>query len=487
MRYPGFIGASEVSESPIASQQRTVNFYVEPVGSGGTTQAALYPSPGVKQFDEAPSGAGRAHFFQSSREFAVIGNQFVEIPETFSTELGTLPSPSELTVHGTVATNANPATISGNGTTGDELFITSGGNGYLFTLSTNTFAAIAALAGIATMGDYLAGYFLSLDASAAKLFLSDLLDGATWDPTQYIARTGTADGWVSMKVNEYVYLFGAKTSEIWYNSGAFPIPLELHPSGRIEYGIEAPFSVEVVGSSVVWLGATANGHGRVLRTAGFAVEVISDFATNYAFDQYSKMSDAIGDSYQESGHVFYLLTFPQADRTWAWDENNPSWCERSTWNPNTYEFEAWRGVSHAFAFGQHRFLDLKGPGVWRADTKYPNDFGGSPIVRMRIPPIITGDNKRIFYKRIELFVEAGLGLTTGQGSDPQVSMRWSDDGGKIWSPYSFRSAGAIGEYDKRVFWAPVGSGRKRTFEFRFADPIPWRILDAFIDAAPGSN
>ena len=42
------------------------------------------------------------------------------------------------------------------------------------------------------------------------------------------------------------------------------------------------------------------------------------------------------------------------------------------------------------------------------------------------------------------------------------------------------SAGAIGAYTTRcVFWR-LGQGRNRVFELSVSDPVPWRILDAFI-------
>src|SRR5574341_627428 len=132
---------------------RTINWYLERIEvPGGTTQAALYPTPGVTTLATGTSNPGRAHFFEDDREFAVIGTIFYEI-DTFGA----------LTNRGTVALDSNPATISSNGDGGGQLFITSGSNGYNFNLSTNTLSQIAALNGKATMGDHLDGYFLACD------------------------------------------------------------------------------------------------------------------------------------------------------------------------------------------------------------------------------------------------------------------------------------------------------------------------------------
>lgn len=486
-KFPAFIGGSYVSQSPIADDERTVNFYVENIESaGGTSKTALYPTPGVLTVDYADSGAGRAHVFVSNREFVIIGTKLYEVSELLTPSVDG-PAASTLTLLGTVSSDQNPATMCGNGDAGDEVFITSGGNGYILDLLTNTLSAIAALAGKATMGAYLDGYFLALDSTTSTLWISDLLDGTTWDPTQFIVRVGASDPWVSMIVNQYIYLFGSKTSEVWFDAGSFPIPFELHPSGRLQHGCGAPFSPEVVGTSVVWLGQTVNGNGTVLRTPGFSVETISNFATQYAFGNLETLEDAIGDSYEALGHTFYNLTFPGAESTWSWDASTNVWCERGTWNEREYVFDAWRPVFHAFAFGKHRILDLRGPRVYEMSSDYGFDVEGMPLRRLRRPPALMNENRRVRYKRIELFAEPGLGLTTGQGSDPQVAMRISNDGGKTWGAWVFRSAGALGEYENRIEWLRCGAGRKRTFEFSFSDPIPWRVMDAIVDFEAWAN
>lgn len=487
MQWPGFVGPSYISQSPIAANERTVNYYIEQVESGGMTKAALFPTPGVTSVSGGPSsGTGRANFFQNGRHFLIVGAFLYEsdVAGILTTRLVTGVA------DGSLVLDNRPATINGNGDAGGQLFITSGGNGYVYVLATNVCTVIAALVGKATTGGYLGGYFLALNALTSEVYFSSLFDGATWSPgDDFFQRSASADGWNSMIVNQYIYLFGSQSSEVWFNSGAFPIPFELHPSGRLQYGCAAPDSPEVVGTAVVWLGRTPNGQGNVLRTSGFSIEIVSNYATHYAFDSYSVISDAIGDSYEEFGHIFYILTFPTANHTWCFDASNDTWTERSSWNTATMNDDAWRPLFHAFAFDQHRMLDLRGTGVYSLSNSSGQDIGNIDIRRVRRPPTVSKENKRIFYKRIELLLEPGLGLIPGNTSNspPVVMMRWSDDGGKTWSNESMRSAGSIGQYGARVFWQSCGSGRKRQFEFTMSDPYAWRLLDAYFEATPGGN
>jgi hypothetical protein len=69
--------------------------------------------------------------------------------------------------------------------------------------------------------------------------------------------------------------------------------------------------------------------------------------------------------------------------------------------------------------------------------------------------------------------------------DPQIMLRWSDDGGKTWSNERWISAGAAGTYKTRAHWHRLGRSRDRVYEVVVDDPVEWRIIDAHLDADPG--
>jgi len=473
LEYQAFVGAAYPSQSNRASPERLVNWYVEKMESdGASSRAALYPTPGVSTLaTHTAAASGRAHFYINGREFAVIGKDFVEIDID-----GTI------TDYGDVAVDGNPATISSNGDGGGQLFITSGGNGYLFTLSTNTFTSISALADKATMGDMLDGRFLALDAATSTVYISDLLDGATWQTGVVLfQRSEMPDRWIGMRVfNRYIYLFGTETSSVYYNSGNFPVPFSLHPSGTLQAGTAAGFSPKVVGQSVMWLGSTDQGDGQVWRTAGFTPEVISTFPVANAINGYGLVSDAIGDSYDDLGHSFYVLTFPTADATWCFDAKTDLWHERETWISETSTAGAWRPLFHAFAFGKHRILDRSGPVVYTLSSDNGLDVGGRPIRRWRVSPILEHENERLFVASFEIDMETGLGTQTGQGSDPEVMLQISKDGGKTYGPERWVKAGKAGKYTRRVRWTRNGAARQRVFKVMMTDPVPWRVTNAYL-------
>lgn len=76
--------------------------------------------------------------------------------------------------------------------------------------------------------------------------------------------------------------------------------------------------------------------------------------------------------------------------------------------------------------------------------------------------------------------------TLTQARAPRLILRWSDKNGKVWSNERFLSAGEAGDYDHRCFAMRLGSPRtSRVYEVTCTDTIPWRFIDAYLDATPG--
>ena len=471
MRVPNFIGGSYETRSVPMDSEDTINFYMERMESPGTTsQAALYPTPGMTELDDALIGPGRAHAEFDGIEYAVIGSTFYTVNAS-----GTLSSV------GTVALDSNPATLSYNGDGGGEILITSGGSAYIYTISTGVLASQAGSWASATCGDMLDGFFLILDATTSTLWVSDLQDGTTWSATQFLQRSESPDSWVGMKVhNNLIYLVGKKTSTILYNAGTSPFPFGVHPSGRLHYGTAAGFTVAVGQGAVYWLGQYKEGAGRVFRATGFSPERISTHPLEVELAGLSKLSDAIGEVVEDQGHTFYLLQVPAANITYSFDAQG-TWTKRGTWNSSKGEWGVWRPTWHARAYDEPRWLDSDSGKIYRASHSVYTDAGGGEIRRLRRTPTLTYENERLFYNALELDVDTGRGEGTGDGKDPEVMMRYSNDGGRTWSNELWRSGGEVGEYRTRVRWNRLGAARKRVFEFVMTDPISWKLMDCFLE------
>jgi len=481
MIFDSFIGPSYVSASQIADGEELINWYRERMESqGAPVRWALYPTPGVESIVEATVAPGRGHIFAAGREFAVIGTTLYEVSEA-----------GALTSRGTVALDANPATLAYNGDGGNQLAITSGANYYNYDMLTNTLSQIAALNGKATQCDHVDGYFLVIDANTGTVYYSALLDGTSWTTgTDFFQRSAKPDPWVAIKVmpSRNILIMGTETSEVWYDAGNSSTPFTLHPSGVIPYGVVSPFSAAIAGRDVLWLGTTTQGSVQVLRMAGFQPAVVSTYPFQTEVEAYDDNTDAVGDAYSERGHTFYLLSFPTDNVTWCWDAETSEWHKRGTWMADDNEYTVLRQRYHVSAFGEHRMLDAASGAIYRMSSTIHYDIDGvSGVRRLRRAPGLISENNRVYYAELELIADVGIGLTSGQGSDPQIMMRASDDGGKTYGSERWTSLGKIGAYDTRIVWNRLGSALKRVFEVVTTDPVPVRIVQAYLRLGEGTS
>ena len=475
MNFSTFVGPAYQSQSPLADSERCINLYPEQMESAGAAKpAALYPCPGFTSFTTFPEGPIRGMFAQDGRCFAVVGFKFYEVfSDGTSTE------------HGEVASDGNPATISSSGDAGGELFITSGDNGYIFTLSTDNFSA-SVLIGV-TMGAYLDGYFLALDAATSTLKVSDLLNGTTWDPTQIAQRTQGSDKWQAMVVNyAYIWLWGSQTTEVWQNLGTFPFPFAPVPNGFLTNGTASAFSAANLGTSVVWLQSNTQGDAMVLRSDGLSGARISTHAVEFAIQGYAQVSDAVAMTYQDQGHEFYLLTFPSANVTWVYDASSNTWHQRGFWNPPQNRFDAYRPLFHVQAFNVHLVGDRLMGAIYTMSNDVYTDVDGAGIRRLRAAPHVVRDQRQVTYPQMIILMQTGIGLSgSGQGSDPECMLRYSNDAGQTWSNELVTKAGKRGEFATRVLFNRLGQARggRRVFEWSATDPVPWRLVGAELPEA----
>jgi hypothetical protein len=93
--------------------------------------------------------------------------------------------------------------------------------------------------------------------------------------------------------------------------------------------------------------------------------------------------------------------------------------------------------------------------------------------------------KRIRHNEFKLVMETGVGTATVL--DPEVSLRWSDDGGHTWSEYHPRAAGPKGAFKQRVIWRRLGMARTRVYEVSGTDAVKVVLIDAYLNPKKGEH
>jgi len=82
----------------------------------------------------------------------------------------------------------------------------------------------------------------------------------------------------------------------------------------------------------------------------------------------------------------------------------------------------------------------------------------------------------------------GVGLDAEvQGSNPQLMLRVSNDGGHSFGNERWVSMGRIGEYKNRAVFRRLGRSKNRVYEISGTDPVLIALIDAYQDALPGTT
>jgi hypothetical protein len=505
------LGQTYVARSVNAADARMVNLFAE-VLSEGKEAAFLQRAPGLRKLNTIGNGPIRGLWAFSSSDstaFVVSGTALYKIDTLYT-----------VTLIGTVA-GTGPVSLADNGT---QLFIAANGPSYIYNNTTNAFGQITDpdFPGAVTVA-YLDGYFVFNEPNSQKMWITQLLDGTSIDPLDFASTEGSPDGLVAVLSNfREIWAFGTNSIEVWYDTGASDFPLQRIQGAFNELGCAAPFSVAKVDNGLFWLGRDRRGQGIVYQANGYSGQRISTHAVEWQIQQYADLTDAIAYTYQQDGHSFYVLIFPTANTTWVYDLATQAWHERAGWKNGSFT----RHRSNCqMAFNNEVIVgDFENGNIYAFDLDDYSDNGQIQKWLRSWRALGPGKNdlNRTSQHSLQLDIESGVGLNgfsvaeniylqtendeylitesgdylisddqtvITQGSDPQVMLRWSDDGGHTWSNEHWASIGKIGEYYKRVFWRRLGMTlklRDRVYEVSMTDPVKVAILGAELHAS-GTN
>jgi hypothetical protein len=448
-----------------------VNLFPEILPIEGKTAAFLNRAPGLRLLQTLGTGPIRGLWCpdpNGSYAYVVSGSTFYRIDTSYNAE-----------VFGYVS-GTGPVSMSDNGT---QVFIATNPDGYIYNMSTQVFGKITDpdFPGAVTVG-YLDGYFVFNEPNSQRVWVTTLLDGTSIEPLDFASAEASPDGLVSLIIDHgEAWLFGSNSVEVWYDAAAADFPLQRIQGAFNEIGCVAAYSLAKLDNGVFWLGGDARGEGIVYRTQGYSGVRISTHAVEWQIQSYGDISDAIGYTYQQDGHAFYVLTFPSAGKTWVYDVATQSWHERAAWVNGSFT----RHRSNCQMTFNHEVIvgDFSDGRIYAFDLDlYADDDQPQRWLRSwRALPQNQNTLVRTAQHSLQLDVETGVGLNLGQGDNPQVMLRWSDDGGHTWSNEHWASMGAIGGFGIRTYWRRLGMTvklRDRVYEISGTDPVKIAIVGA---------
>ena len=418
-------------------------------------QVFLRGTTGMVQFaDTGSAGPIRGMFAKDSLLHVASGNQLYKVTESGTASL-----------IGSLGSTTGPVWMTDNGF---HLVVVDPPAMYLYDYATGLTAPVGDtdFPG-ASCCSFLDGYIVFAVPDSQQFYITAGYDAKSIDALDFASAEANPDQIVTLLVDHReLVLFGQRTTEFWYNSGNSDFPLERVQGSVMEIGCGAKASPASADNSVLWL----DNRGLIVRADGYVPKVISTRRIEQEIASLPRSDDAVGFSYTWAGRTFYQITFPSGNKTYCYDISTDTWHQRGY----TENIHASLASCYAHFQGRHivgsrvdgRIFELS-PDVYTDD--------GQVITRQFEASLIDGQDRHVSIAKLFLDMEVGMGNPVDPGTDPQVSMTYSNDDGKTWSSELWCSYGMIGEYQARAVFHRLGAGRKRRFRFTVTDPNPVTI------------
>jgi hypothetical protein len=473
----------------MVNNQATVNFMQAIKGAGAKAPVVLETVPGLVVRATCGDGAVRSSQMVASKIRAAATEN--ELYGVYGTKLvAQTESAGNINV-GTL--NANPGRVQiARGR--QYIALVDGTDGY--TYDGTTFTQIAdpdfpgnTGAGSPTFILYLDGYFIVNDALTDNFFISAVENPTSWNALDFDAASVAPDNALALaEANSLLWIFGDETSQAYYNSGNPDFPYQIVLSATQEVGVLAPQSMASGDDGIFFLATTPQGGRFVYQIRGQSGQTISGDEQEDFLTTVTDPTDAYGFIYKQAGKSFYILQLsdttgadPRTSSTLIYNIKAQAWETREQldgtgWRAGSHGVLGNKNVVGSRIDAQNLDLDL---------DEYQD--AGQAMIRRRRCQIVHNMNKLLDFWSLIVDVQGGVGTAVAAGANPQLKMRYSDDGGQNWSDFLIEEVGRIGQTMKRCVFDQLGISRNRIFEIELSEAVNLTIMGAYVEISELDN
>lgn len=451
------------SESLPLSAQRCINWFpVLPQTANAGSPINLFHTPGQLSFTTL-GGINRGQHEMGEINFAVNSNTLFQVNENKSkVSIGTIEG-------------SGIVSMADNGT--KLVIVVPGGKSYVYD-GTDLVEITDIDFRTSDTVSFKDGFFIFTASDGSVFFNSALNDPLNFRALDFGTAEINPDRIVaSIVVHNELFIIGTETIELFQNIGGADFPFQRIQGANIQKGAHAKFGIVGLDETFAFVGGGFNEKSAIYQVADSTRAIkISTQAIDNSIQKYTKeeISNCIAMTYFDRGSQIALFTF-ESDRipskTFAYNATTsilsgiPIWSEFQTgltdnrWNVNSISLVygkllAGTTEGEIVELDHNTYTDL-GQTIKRQFTSGPFSFEEAPL----------------FAPKIILWMEAGIGTTLGQGSNPSVSMDSSFDG-KTFGNDRVRKIGKIGKFGQQTVWKR--NGRQAVFRvnrFTVTDPI----------------
>lgn len=324
------------------------------------------------------------------------------------------------------------------------------------------------------------GFFIWSEFDTQVMFSSPLLDGiGPYDPLNFASAEYDSDKIVRVfSDHDDLFAFGENTTEPWV-AGGTAFPFVPNAGTVMEVGLAARNSVSKIDNSLMFFGNAGDRDGlSVWRIMGYSAQRVSTHALEAVWEAAGDVSDSYAITFRMEGHEFYVLTIPGTG-TFVYDASTQMW---TTWK--TRNQEGWEAIGFSNAYNSKIVADFNGNGLFTLSMDFFDDDGDAILWEGITVNVAEPNGYMQTHKYLRIDMQTGVGLTTGQGSNPQIFLSWADEDEKFGNLHLL-DVGKKGETKTRVQKWQLGQARSRVYKVQGSDPVFTAILGMYLETIPG--
>ncbi len=456
-------GLGTQSRAASVTAAMSQNLYYEQRPAGEKAQIVGYADPGLDLFAQAGDTKWRGLIPVEETVFfyGVHRGVFYEVNNA-----------GVLTSRGTLNSTSGRVSMTHNGTV---VLVVDGTDAYTYTIATTTFAQVTDVELIASPKTctWIDQYFVVENGDEFQISTN----GTTWPALDKAVPESSPDGMVLIFSDHGQLLpFGDISTEFWEDTGATDFPFAPIKSSTAEWGLASPWSLVKFNDSVAGLVKNRMGQVSVAVFAGTIPKKVSTPDIDSIINGYSAVNDATAISYMLNGHPMYQINFPTAGYSWRYDGLTGHWSSRKSYGSTRQRCEI--GINY---LNRTVFSDAANGNLYTLNQETYTENGDPIEVELVDDTLATQNLERFNIDRLRIDMETGVGLATGQGSNPQIMLQVSRDGGHAWGTEMWQTMGKIGAYRTRVEWRRLGFSDQVTFKLRITDPVKRVLVSAMIN------
>ena len=448
---------------------RLINCYSEKADEQGKATFPFYPIAGLDSFSTLTGGGVTRGMLAPKGSpppfgYVISGTIVFKVDSTGTAiNIGAIPGSS-------------PCFMSANRKLGGaQIGVASDGLRYIIDTSDDSVTSIADTDLPSSTSVTTIDGFMIWGISDGRMFSSTADEATAYDALDFATAESQADGMQTVySRSDELLAFGTDSVEFWANIGGTSFPFErIRGTTLKNLGCMAKHSVVDLNDIVIFV--ASDGTVRMLN--GYQPMKISNHAVERDIDSITDKDSIRATAYNIRGHQFYTISCPTW--SWTWDGLTTFWHERES-----FEKTRWRGEQFML-IGENRIVGSDTGGLlYKINPDTFLEGSAHLVMKLRTPPMHAYPN-RVIVNRLFLDTIPGRGLnsTDSHLSDPQLMMKYSDDGGKTFSNERKASMGKKGEFRKRVKFERLGETKEdgRIWEVSMSAAVIRGLTSAAVD------